>query len=411
MSSLQDRPLHDTGLRRFAQLVYNVVAAKKRVSYTDVSDDIIKELRRTGTTVISTAAVAPGGGGGGKGAAAGERAEAGGGRGGRGGGGGGGGGARAPKGGADADACEDKDGVIDDRTVRRRVYDSLNVLAALGHIEKDGKCVAFRAQPQCALDELAASAAAVDRQAAATTRRRSELREVIFQQLALRRLVHDNRVRADAAAADGAGGAGEGDAGAAGAGAGAGAGAAAVGTAGAGAGAATGAAAAGAAAGAASPPPPHAPPPGSVRLPFLLLAAPAPTRIRLLTPAREAAPSSVTVELDAPYDLCEHGDALRMLRLCEFPPADVRRYVPASLHRLVLRGTVRGSARARPERAKRASEASAPAAATRHAGATRNAGAAELCAASRIAWRHDVCLAPRARTRRRRGEMPGSARV
>jgi hypothetical protein len=47
MGPIGERPLHDTGLRRFAQLVYGVVAAKKRVSYTDVADDIILELRRT----------------------------------------------------------------------------------------------------------------------------------------------------------------------------------------------------------------------------------------------------------------------------------------------------------------------------------------------------------------------------
>lgn len=103
-SFVAERPLHDTGLRRFARLVYGVVALRKRVSYSDVAEDIILELRRTGTSVVAAAT------------------------------------GRAAKGededyegiGASASAAATRthagaeriDAVIDDRTVRRRVYDS-----------------------------------------------------------------------------------------------------------------------------------------------------------------------------------------------------------------------------------------------------------------------------------------------
>ena len=328
-----ERPLHDTGLRRFAQLVYNVVAQKKRVSYQDVADDIILELRRTGTNVISSAVAGKGGGV----SSAAAAAAAGGDGEDEGGGGGGGGAGQHATTASGGGGGGDKDGVIDDRTVRRRVYDSLNVLAALGHIQKEGKYVSFRSQPESALEEMQAAASAVNRAAESTVRKRAVLRELILQQLALRRLVNNNKDAQAAAMLRGTNGGGGGGGGGGsgvtqtnfpGGGSSSGTSATDVNTSASGSASGSGGIVASSGMG---------PPPGSVMLPFLLLAAPANTRLRVTTPANTAVAETIQVELDCSYALSESGDVLRMMKLGEFAPADLRRYVPPPLHRLVLR--------------------------------------------------------------------------
>lgn len=315
-SPAAERLLHDTGLRRISQHVSSIIASRKRVSYSDVADDVILELRRTGTTVV-VAAAPTGRAARGDASAAGEDDD-----------GGGvsfGAGAGATRSHTDA---EKGDAMIDDRTVRLRVYDSLNVLAALGHIVKVGKTATY-STPANALVELAVVAESLERVAAAVSTKRAIACDLIFQQLALRRLVATNIAAEKDALRQVDGGA------------------------------AAGAAAdlpVSAAAGVCAVPSVTGvtgaaaaevdrvlfearAPPGNIALPFLLLAAPATARLRIYSASGDGPPSSADVVLDDVYELKEHAELLRLLSLADFSVSELRSAVPSALYRIVLRPT------------------------------------------------------------------------
>lgn len=86
---------------------------------------------------------------------------------------------------------------LDERNVRRRVYDALNVLIALGIVTKTKKDILWRGLPTNNAEELAQLEADVDRKKQKLVAKRRQVRDLIMQQLSFRRLVQRNKLQED----------------------------------------------------------------------------------------------------------------------------------------------------------------------------------------------------------------------
>jgi len=100
-----------------------------------------------------------------------------------------------PVGPGDADAATTAN--LDERNVRRRVYDALNVLIALGIITKQKKDIFWRGLPTTNAEELAQLEVDSERKKQKLFAKRRQVRDLIMQQLSFRRLVQRNKLQED----------------------------------------------------------------------------------------------------------------------------------------------------------------------------------------------------------------------
>jgi hypothetical protein len=91
---------------------------------------------------------------------------------------------------------EDPDGKFDEKNIRRRVYDALNVLMAMEIITKDKKEITWRGLPsnRPGMDELEQERDFRENQ---LETKREALRELLAQQVCFRNLVEHNSTRED----------------------------------------------------------------------------------------------------------------------------------------------------------------------------------------------------------------------
>ena len=89
------------------------------------------------------------------------------------------------------------DGVMDEKNIRRRVYDALNVLVAMEVVRKDGKLIFWTGFPaHLALAELRLAEAERDDQQERIERKHRQLQEMVSQQVAYKQLLERNAARA-----------------------------------------------------------------------------------------------------------------------------------------------------------------------------------------------------------------------
>jgi transcription factor Dp, invertebrate len=98
-----------------------------------------------------------------------------------------------------ADGSEGK--TCDDKNIRRRLYDALNVLEAVNVIEKDNKDVTWRGMPEDDLGEYNRLAAEHEKRMQVIRQKDDELRERLVQHIAYQNLVRYNKRRAHIARA------------------------------------------------------------------------------------------------------------------------------------------------------------------------------------------------------------------
>jgi len=108
---------------------------------------------------------------------------------------------------------EDPGGKYDEKNIRRRVYDALNVLMAMDIITKDKKQITWKGLPTSAAQDLDMLSRERDFRRQEVERKRQALRELLVQQVCFRNLVEHNREEEShppAAVAEGGAGGGSG---------------------------------------------------------------------------------------------------------------------------------------------------------------------------------------------------------
>lgn len=91
--------------------------------------------------------------------------------------------------------AQDPDSKCDEKNIRRRVYDALNVLMAMDIIQKDKKAISWRGLPTSAHADLEMLARERDHRAAQIKQKREQLRELLIQQVCFRNLMAHNQQR------------------------------------------------------------------------------------------------------------------------------------------------------------------------------------------------------------------------
>eukprot|EP00966_Prymnesium_polylepis_P225218 5209329-Prymnesium_polylepis.1 len=98
---------------------------------------------------------------------------------------------------AEALGSSSDEGEKDEKNIRRRVYDALNVLVALDVVRKDSKLIFWNGFPEhLALGALQLEQDKRAEQAARVERKHRQLQEMLQQQVAFRRLIERNAARA-----------------------------------------------------------------------------------------------------------------------------------------------------------------------------------------------------------------------
>lgn len=90
---------------------------------------------------------------------------------------------------------EDPNGKYDEKNIRRRVYDALNVLMAMDIIVKDKKAITWKGLPTSAHQDLEMLEHEREYRKAEVARKRETLRELLTQQICFRNLVEHNQRR------------------------------------------------------------------------------------------------------------------------------------------------------------------------------------------------------------------------
>ena len=88
----------------------------------------------------------------------------------------------------------------DEKNIRRRVYDALNVLMAMDIIQKDKKAISWRGLPTVAHADLEMLQREREVRTAQVATKREQLRELLIQQVCFRNLLQHNHNRPPAAA-------------------------------------------------------------------------------------------------------------------------------------------------------------------------------------------------------------------
>lgn len=90
---------------------------------------------------------------------------------------------------------EDPSSKFDEKNIRRRVYDALNVLMAMDIITKDKKAITWKGLPTTAHQDLDMLEREREFRKSEVERKREALRELLVQQVCFRNLVEHNQVR------------------------------------------------------------------------------------------------------------------------------------------------------------------------------------------------------------------------
>ena len=90
---------------------------------------------------------------------------------------------------------EDPNGKYDEKNIRRRVYDALNVLMAMDIITKDKKAITWKGLPTAAHQDISMLEREREFRQAEVLRKREALRELLVQQVCFRNLVAHNQAR------------------------------------------------------------------------------------------------------------------------------------------------------------------------------------------------------------------------
>lgn len=130
----------NTGLRHFSMKVCRKVEQKGKTTYNEVADELVKEVF------------------------------------------------------AERDEAEAK-GKLDEKNIRRRVYDALNVLMAMDIISKDKKDIRWKGLPSNTHHDLDMLQRERQFRRAEVERKRESLRELLVQQVCFRNLVQQNQRR------------------------------------------------------------------------------------------------------------------------------------------------------------------------------------------------------------------------
>jgi transcription factor Dp-1 len=88
--------------------------------------------------------------------------------------------------------AQDPNSKCDEKNIRRRVYDALNVLMAMDIIQKDKKAITWRGLPTSAHADLEMLSRERDQRAAQIAQKREQLRELLIQQVCFRNLLERN---------------------------------------------------------------------------------------------------------------------------------------------------------------------------------------------------------------------------
>jgi transcription factor Dp-1 len=162
------------GLRHFSMMVCKKVEEKGTTTYNEVADELVKAVmddRRRSAHTTSIAETVP----------------------------------RAP--GADTESAEKKsaaanvapppstDDKMDEKNIRRRVYDALNVLMAMDIIVKDKKEISWKGLPTSASQDLDGLHRELWYRERAVSQKRETLRELLVQHVCFRNLVALNQSR------------------------------------------------------------------------------------------------------------------------------------------------------------------------------------------------------------------------
>lgn len=89
----------------------------------------------------------------------------------------------------------DPDTRCDEKNIRRRVYDALNVLMAMDIIQKDKKAISWRGLPTAAHADLDMLHREVAHKRQLIVQKREQLRELLQQQVCFRNLLQHNQAR------------------------------------------------------------------------------------------------------------------------------------------------------------------------------------------------------------------------
>lgn len=90
---------------------------------------------------------------------------------------------------------EDPNGKFDEKNIRRRVYDALNVLMAMDIISKDKKEITWKGLPTTAHQDIEMLEREREYRRAEVARKREALKELVVQQVCFRNLVAHNQQR------------------------------------------------------------------------------------------------------------------------------------------------------------------------------------------------------------------------
>jgi hypothetical protein len=90
---------------------------------------------------------------------------------------------------------EEPSGKFDEKNIRRRVYDALNVLMAMDIITKDKKAITWKGLPSSAHQDVDMLEREREFRTAEVERKRETLRELLVQQVCFRNLVDHNQRR------------------------------------------------------------------------------------------------------------------------------------------------------------------------------------------------------------------------
>lgn len=90
---------------------------------------------------------------------------------------------------------EDPDGKFDEKNIRRRVYDALNVLMAMDIISKEKKEITWKGLPRGTHRDIDSLDQEIEFRRGQVSRKREALRELLVQQVCFRNLVLHNRQR------------------------------------------------------------------------------------------------------------------------------------------------------------------------------------------------------------------------
>ena len=92
-------------------------------------------------------------------------------------------------------AEREKDGKFDEKNIRRRVYDALNVLMAMDIISKDKKEITWRGLPSFGKHDLESLTDEVEFRKSQLASKKEALQELLVQQVCFRNLVWHNHSR------------------------------------------------------------------------------------------------------------------------------------------------------------------------------------------------------------------------